>query len=808
MSFTKAFKTKLVVPVIKELLKDLLQQAPEGTEFKIKTELSGKSGAGRSAPSSVINAYLETKEGKALSTALRAVILDVPSTSNLRTKKGKTKEQKEDILKAIRDKAEVSQDLSRRLKAHFVVESTRERKARGRPRAPVVDIDAPEKVNVLSTLTEEEKRALTEKEKEALEEFGDDSPRLVEDILKRLRRRVRRSKMTEAERKEEMRRATEESAKEVREQTRLGQQFIRTGDTELLKRIDKASHAFLKRQRERKLQEDRDFREAQRAVEVLREDPEERKMMRPVEEIIREAEQARRGETKREAAEVEIIAPKVTRVRREVKVAQPTTQGVSFREATGNINNLDTVARVSIIGTTRIRQLLDGSLSLQSLLENPAVTANQIRNIANGLGVMALGLAGGFSPIGKRRAMDLLEVLGLFLQVNQDTDPVFKKAAENFDREGRVKEDRVRKALRRERKMPAPEGQPEGKGLRPPDEQKAERLIKSLKDTTVEQKAELESKTGVQVEEATQLVEQELKESKLTGQPTQNLNRILTAFTQKGTLMAFLGTLAGIQLLREVEDPTDVLERQATATEARVPVREPGVRTETMTLQRAMEEERTRVRQRRRDPRPEGVRTATETIPREEDEDEPPIVPPITLPTQPPTRKPTEKPPVFKPKKLQLEEQDKAKDNQQARPAYIIPSKNVLDPHQNIEAQKAEFDAQAGFGFDIPYAMNNVILENNPLMQQRLIEEKLRYDKSGLYVGVDDWNSVFEKQIEKPVNPDTVPRMIFREDYQQMPYNPNVTMVQNIAYNDYTNILPEDPQEISIMTGTLEGVQP
>lgn len=187
-------------------------------------------------------------------------------------------------------------------------------------------------------------------------------------------------------------------------------------------------------------------------------------------------------------------------------------------------------------------------------------------------------------------------------------------------------------------------------------------------------------------------------------------------------------------------------------------------------------------------------------------------------PSPAPTPSPTEPPEVpvplplppsflFTPRKIETFQQDtkeEQKSNQIAKPNYIVPSVSVLDP----ENQKEEFDIQAGFDFDIPFAMNGVVLEDNPLMQQHRMEEMIRYSGGGIWVGNEDWNDPTKVAFEKPVNEDILPRMVFNEDYEDMPYNPNVTMETNIAYNDFTNIRPTDPQANSLRQSTLLGRQP
>ena len=217
--------------------------------------------------------------------------------------------------------------------------------------------------------------------------------------------------------------------------------------------------------------------------------------------------------------------------------------------------------------------------------------------------------------------------------------------------------------------------------------------------------------------------------------------------------------------------------------------------------------------QQREQPRPEQPRPTPPTRPVERPTERPPPERPAERPALPPpaeeTAKKPEKTPIFTAKQIQIvEQQNEEKSPQQARPDAIIPAQKVLDPYKDEKDQKADFEIEAGFGFDIPFAMNGVILEDNALMQQHLLEQELIYRNAGIDRGNNDWDDPAEVGFQKPGNPSAVPDLKFEENYQDKPVNPNNTFKQNIMYNTMTPVLDQRGQGESLRESTLFGEQP
>jgi len=595
--------------------------------------------------------------------------------------------------------------------------------------------------------------------------------------------------------------------------------------------------------------------EQKQAREVLRETRQQLESKKPEEMTRREAERALReleeteGDTEPSSAEEMAIQflPRVERKRREVKQRVPRVQGIDFslseREAKNAFELLPKVANIPNTARKVIRSLLQGLTSVEDFVST-ASSRTLIRNVGAGLAIIAQTQMRGFTGMQKIRSNELS--LALATAVAIGTTDVLRNAQKDFDRSG-IKSKAVKARMK---DKPKGDDDPFKKPSPSDAKQEGERLIDDLEKADAQEREIFKQNTGLDTKEAVEMVDREIKAIEQTGSISglfqEQFFKVMKALRDlpASAVVSALGSIPVVGEIREqprpptpsfgIEEIPKPLPREIRERGLPMPQSQEDLEAERARQIRFRAEERKRqlrerltrelpvprverlreevrrevpltgrklpeLSQRQKRDEAEKLETITEEEPREE---------PIELPK-------VKIPKVFIPKKVKMPsapqqevvQQEDQKDNSQARPRYIIPSTKVLDPYKTKEEQKAEFDLTAGFGFDIPYAMNNVILEENPLMQDYIMEERLRYDNSGMYEGNNDWNSIEKVEIPSKPNEDILPRMEFKQDYQELPYNPNITMTQNIAYNNFTQIVPLDPQENSIREGMLEGIQ-
>ena len=574
---------------------------------------------------------------------------------------------------------------------------------------------------------------------------------------------------------------------------------------------------------------------------------------REAERALRELEETE-GDTEPSSAEemaIQFLPPRVERKRREVKQRVTRQEGIDFsiseREAKNAFELLPQVANIPNTARKVIRALLQGLTSVQDFLSSENVSRTLIRNVGAGLAIIAQTQMRGFTGMQKIRSNELSIALATAIALG--TTDVLRKAQKDFDRSG-IKSAAVKARMKDKPKKG--DDDPFKKPSPSDAKQEGERLIDDLEKADAQEREIFKQNTGLDTKEAVEMVDREVKAIEQTGSISglfqEQFFKVMKALRDlpASAIVTALGSIPVVgEIKTEPRPPMPSIEERLPQIPKPLP-RELRERALPMPQsQEDLEAERARQIRFRAEERKRQLRERlTRELPvprverlREEVRREVPLtgrkLPELserlktdeaekleTITEQEPREEPTELPKVkipkvFIPKKVKMPsapqqevvQQEDQKDNSQARPRYIIPSTKVLDPYKTKEEQKAEFDLTAGFGFDIPYAMNNVILEENPLMQDYIMEERLRYDSSGMYEGNNDWNSIEKVEIPSKPNANILPRMEFKQDYQELPYNPNITMTQNIAYNNFTEIVPRDPQENSIREGMLEGIQ-
>lgn len=441
-----------------------------------------------------------------------------------------------------------------------------------------------------------------------------------------------------------------------------------------------------------------------------------------------------------------------------------------------------------------IRRLLSGEYSVGEVFNVPSLTQRQVVNIIAGLAILTS--SGQVIPSKVSRVSDILvSALGTGVVARQVL-PQFANAMDDFKPTGEIKKKSLKKVL----KEPKREVKKELK-----EEPLGEPSISSG-DITQEIKQVVGNiDRGIAAQ-----IQNELPPLELTDNPQNNL-RILRQMEEGEIAINFIRDPTTIvDTLMDLRNPENDQEIGRIFGNILIGLGGIGVAGATINRIRGLF---TSTGQ--QFPPPSGTMAPVQTTQRPTSTT---LAPPSTTlapssstiapsTTQPPASTLPPVPSFFTPRKIETFQQDtkeEQKSNQIAKPNYIIPSVSVLDP----ENQKEEFDIQAGFDFDIPFAMNGVVLEDNPLMQQHRMEEMIRYSGGGIWVGNEDWDDPTKVAFEKPANEDILPRMVFNEDYEDMPYNPNVSMETNIAYNDFTNVRPVDPQANSLRRSTLLGRQP
>ncbi len=516
--------------------------------------------------------------------------------------------------------------------------------------------------------------------------------------------------------------------------------------------------------------------ELRNVVETIRQrTTEEFIVEEPRGEPIRKVGRPKKGEPEAKKKEVkEAKPPKVEKVEVPVMPKQPEMKiaGADFSrdEAKDVRQKLSEETKLSNpILNVVIRILQEGNKAVNRLWKAKATTRTNIRNIAAGLALV--GQVSGLSDKQRLRARNLARLVGAGA-IARTSMPKFSRSPEDFDDDGNIRAEALKDA-REGKKAPKPREAPQPM----PDIDRArgdiDRLIDTMEGATNEQVQQLEAQSGMNVQNVIEDLKAQSAEIGQTNQLTQSQQR-LAQMARVENIGEFLLAVSAIAVSLGLR----------------------GGRT-----------------QQREQPRPEQPRPTPPTRPVERPTERPPPERPAERPALPPpaeeTAKKPEKTPIFTAKQIQIvEQQNETKQPQQTRPDVIIPAQKVLDPYKDEKDQKADFEIEAGFGFDLPFAMNGVILEDNALMQQHLLEEELIYRNAGIDRGNNDFDDPAEVGFEKPGNPNAVPDLKFEENYQDKPVNPNNTFKQNIMYNTMTPVLDQRGQGESLRESTLFGEQP
>ena len=512
-------------------------------------------------------------------------------------------------------------------------------------------------------------------------------------------------------------------------------------------------------------------------------------------------------ESSSEASEAE-QPPRVEAKRPEIKQEVPRRVSVDFTkdDAKDAVEALSQEAKIPASSRGPLVRLLTGKLSVQDFLKRPRIGRPIIVNILAGLGIIAQSMTGSYSPMAKARSMELATRLGQAIIAGAAASETLRQiASEDLDERGNIKVDKLRKKLK-EKKEPEVPDDPFKKPSPAEAKETADKVVETLEQVNVEDAKVIEEQTGVRPQQLAELVAREAKQIERTGilgRMSEFVFRFLRPI-REAPAPALAVALSALPMVSEVEITQEGLRRQTDlrfgtgAERPRVEMPGPGP------MPSPPRPPATPATPAPQPSPPEGkapIEPSPEPAPEPPEEEEripkgPSALVPDILPT-------------FKVKKIQIDQQEpNQKTPQQARPDYIIPAQKVLDPYKDAEDRKADFQIEAGFGYDIPFALNGVILEENELMQQHLMEQEIRYRDSGISYGINDWDIPMEVGFQNKVNPNAVPELEFDSDYQQTITFPNNTLKQNIVYNSMTNVFTEDPQDESIRESILFGEQP
>jgi hypothetical protein len=480
--------------------------------------------------------------------------------------------------------------------------------------------------------------------------------------------------------------------------------------------------------------------------------------------------------------------------------------------------------------------LQQGASAIDKLFKAKQATRINVRNVAAGLALV--GQVAGLSDKQRLKARNLARLVGAGA-IARASIPKFSRSSEDFDDDGTIRAEALRDA--REGRLPrpppeAPEDAPETMANIDRARGNIEDMIDTMEQATEAQRQALQARTGMNVDNVIEDLKAQTAQIGQTNQLTQAQTQ-LADFANLETVFDFLMAVSAIAVglgLRAGTRPQDPSPPPPPQPPAEPPAQPPA---EPPATNRSL---RTRVAPAPSPPRPPArppqippdrpiipifpeQRTATDAKLRRRPPPRPfqPRLPApeerLALPDPEEVRKREErtkkedkqkkKEKLFTSKQI-VEQQNETKQPQQARPDVIIPAQKVLDPYKDEKDQKADFEIEAGFGFDIPFAMNGVILEDNALMQQHLLEEELIYRNAGIDRGNNDWDDPAEVGFQKPGNPSAVPDLKFEENYQDKPVNPNNTFKQNIMYNTMTPVLDQRGQGESLRESTLFGEQP
>jgi hypothetical protein len=485
--------------------------------------------------------------------------------------------------------------------------------------------------------------------------------------------------------------------------------------------------------------------------------------------------------------------PRVEAKRPEIKQETPRRVSVDFTkdDAKDVVQAVSEEAKIPASSRGPLVRLLTGKLSIEDFLKRPRIGRPIIVNILAGLGIIAQSMSGRYSPMAKARSMDLASRLGQAIIAGAATSETLRQiASEDLDNLGNIKVDKLRKKLK-EKKEPEVSDDPFKKPSPAEAKETADKVVETLEQVNVEDAKVIEEQTGVRpvAREAKQI-----EQTGILGRMSEFVFRFLRPI-REAPAPALAVALGSLPIVSEVEITREGLRRQ-TDLRFGTGVERPGP-----------------------GPMPSPPRPPEPQPSPPEGKVEPPIEPspePAPEPTEEEPRLPKAPSalvpdilPTFRVKQIQIDQQaENQKTPQQARPDYIIPAQKVLDPYKDKEDRKADFQIEAGYGYEIPFALNGVILEENELMQQHMMEQEIRYRDSGIYYGINDWNVPMEVGFQNKGNPNAVPELEFDSEYQQIITHPNNTLKQNIVYNSMTNVFTEDPQDESIRDSVLFGEQP
>ena len=506
----------------------------------------------------------------------------------------------------------------------------------------------------------------------------------------------------------------------------------------------------------------------------------------------------KKEQKKREVKEQKPIkAPRVEKVEVKVSPKQPVMKAVgadfSRDEAKDVRQKLSEETKLTNpVLNAAMRILQQGASAVDKLFKAKQATRINVRNVAAGLALV--GQVAGLSDKQRLKARNLARLVGAGA-IARSSLPKFSRSSEDFDDDGTIRAEALKDSREGRRPRPPPEARDDAPETMP-DINRArgniEDMIDTMEQATEAQRQALQARTGMNVDNVIEDLKAQTAEIGQTNQLTQAQTQ-LADFANLETAFDFLMAVSTIAVALGLRAGTRPQEPQP----AQPPAQPPAQRTATD------------AKLRRRPPPPRGPGSMPQPSP---------DVAPIARPTpedadiQEEERRKKEdkqkkKDKLFTSKQI-VEQQNETKQPQQARPDFIIPAQKVLDPYKDEKDQKADFLTEAGWGFDLPFAVNGVILEDNALMQQHLLEQELVYRNAGIDRGNNDFDDPEKVGFEKAGNPSAVPDLKFEENYQDFPVNPNNTFVQNIIYNTMTPVLDQKGQGESLRSSTLYGEQP
>ena len=517
----------------------------------------------------------------------------------------------------------------------------------------------------------------------------------------------------------------------------------------------------------------------------------------------------KKEQKKREVKEAKPVkAPEVKEIQVPVMPKQPVMKVVGADFSRNEIKDVrqrlaeDTKLSNPVLNAA-MRILQQGASAVDKLFKAQQATRINVRNVAAGLALVSQ--VAGLSDKQRLKARNLARLVGAGA-IARSSIPKFSRSSEDFDDNGSIRAQALSDAREGRQPRPPPEAPEDGPETMPDIDRargNIEDMIDTMEQATQAQRQALEAKTGMNVQNVIEDLRAQNAQIGQTNQLTQAQAQ-LANFANLETALDFLVAVSTIAValgLRAGSQPQEPQPEQPPTQPPTQPPAQPPTGRQVVVRQRTATDATLRRRPPPPPPQPE--------LPAPDER--------LALPDAEEVRKREErtkkedkqkkKDKLFTSKQI-VEQPNETKQPQQARPDAIIPATKVLDPYKDEKDQKADFEIEAGFGFDIPFAMNGVILENNALMQQHLLEQELVYRNAGIDRGNNDWNDPEKVGFEKAGNPSAVPDLKFEEDYQDKPVNPNNTFKQNVMYNTMTPVLDQRGQGESLRASTLFGEQP